>query len=143
MKKLLSLSLLFLLIFFGVVAITSAGDLKVNVACPRSVAVGSELRVSVSTYNESPDPVSFSRAMVGLTGNSAGIISGLGLWGPYQRSFSVINIAPHSPGPTGNIKIVDAVPLDLAGTMAALFVNVLNSDGNKVIGSGGCIVNVR
>ena len=147
MKKLLVLSLLFLLVCLGSVDIAKAANcdyaIDVNMTCPKTITAGQVLNVSVTVCNDEAIPVTLNREMVGLIGNTGGsaggTLGGAGIYGPFNRavSFSL------SPGGclTKSVKIVDTVPSQLVGTIGAIMVFFNTANGCTIDGDG-CMVQV-
>jgi len=142
MKKILSLSLLFLVVSFGVVAAASAGcnlPINVDLTCPTSVAVGAGFSVSAVVHNEGGSIVNLNRGMVGLIGNAAGTLGGAGIYGPFNRSLSWS--VPAYGSITKSVSVLNPVPSALGGKIAAVMFSLITSKG-CTISSEMCIVQV-
>lgn len=158
MKKILSLSISFLIICFGLVASGNAQGNDVGVdlgwSCPTSVKVGAALFVTITPYNwdDCQNSITLTRAMTGLVGNSGGTLGGTGIWGPYNKTFSPWtvgaatcdqygNVISPGSGATRSLKIIDSVPSTLVGTNAMAYFGFLNSSGHEM-GSGMCMITI-
>ena len=143
MKKLLALSLLLLLVAFGVVTTASASScsLPIHVAltCPTSVAAGAGFSVSAYVCNESGSKVYLNRGMVGLIGNAAGTLGDAGIYGPFNRNLSWS--VPAYGCITRSIIVLNPVPAALGGKIAAVMFSLFNAKG-CVIESDGCLVEI-
>lgn len=120
-----------------------AGDLEVEIQCPGSVTVGNPLDVTVvNIQNKEALPVSISKALVGFGGNMGNSVTGIGLFGPFSRSFN-LTVQPGEilTGPWV-IRIIDKVPSSLAGKVAAAIVMFTNANYNSNFGGDGCGVEV-
>jgi hypothetical protein len=119
MKRLLALSLLFLVVSFIVVTTASAAscdyDIDVDLSCPRTVAAGQVLNVAVTACSNESVPGTLDREMVGLIGNrggsAGGTLGGAGIYGPFKRGVSFTVGPGHCV--TKNVRIVNAVPSQL------------------------------
>lgn len=145
MKKILSLSLLFLLVFLGLVATAIAADcdyeIHCDVHCPKTVTAGNALNVTVSCDNNGSGSVSLNRGMVSLVGNAGGTIGGAGMYGPFNKNFTTPWNISWGGSATRNVNIVGTVPSQLAGTIALANFNLITSNG-CVIAGGICLVQV-
>jgi hypothetical protein len=67
----------------------------VQLACPASVKAGQPLTVTVNLYNwDCYESMNVSRFMMSIIGNANGTLSGLGIFGPYNRSLSTPRVVP-------------------------------------------------
>ena len=147
MKKLLALSLLCLLVSFGLVtaafAATCDYNVDVDLSCPKTVKAGQVLNVSVTACNNESESGTLNREMVGLIGNTGGsaggTLGGAGIYGPFNRGVSFTL----DPGNcvTKSVKIVDAVPSQLTGTIAWATFMFITPNG-CVISGDDCMVQV-
>lgn len=128
-----------------------AANLEVKIQCPSSVTVGNPLDVTVvNIQNKDKNvegkvqalPVSISKALVGFGGNMGNSVTGIGVFGPFSRSFN-LTVQPGEvlTGPWV-IRIIDKVPSSLAGKVAAAGVTFTNADYSSNFGGDGCGVEV-
>jgi hypothetical protein len=117
-----------------------ADALDLNITCPNSVKNGTPLNVTVNMSNNTEDSITLANALVGLGGNASNTLSGIGLFGPFNRTFN-ITIASWDSA-TQAVQIIDKVPSNLKGKMAMAVVALTSSDFNRSYGTGKCLVNV-
>jgi hypothetical protein len=139
---------LFCCILFSVVFLSignvQAEVLEVDIACPDTIKVGSPLEVTVVSIVNTDliNSVAIEKALVGFGGNMGNSVSGIGLFGPFNR---VLNW-PVGPGATINdgrkITIIDKVPSALAGKVAMATVYFTTANYKEELGSDSCGVNV-
>jgi hypothetical protein len=153
MKKSLIVSLsVFLVIFiFSAVSFAVEYDLDIAVACPASVKQGTALTVTVTAYNwDCVNNASLTRGMVVFGGNSGGTIGGVGIWGPYNKNWAsnpwnighATGTYCDTPGQvTRSFQVIGAVPASLAGTVAMVSFEFLDSAGHTIEGNT-CMVSV-
>jgi len=123
----------------------------VQLACPASVKVGQPLTVTVNLYNwDCYDSLSINRFMMIVMGNANGTLSGLGIFGPYNRSLSTPKVVPPAvcgstttPGTVTpfNLTAMNTVPASLSGKMATITFEAITDKG-QTFGGGECMVNV-
>jgi hypothetical protein len=86
--------------------------------------------------------VAIEKALIGFGGNMGNSVSGIGLFGPFNR---VLNWSV-GPGGTINdgrkIRIIDKVPSALAGKVAMATVFFTTGNYKEELGSDACGVNV-
>lgn len=124
--------------------------LDVDLACPSTVKIGKPLAVTVYLKNWDYSPVTVSRSMAFLAGNStSNTFASVGLWGPFHKNGFGTKIVPGvnqnnwTPGTVAafNITVINAVPNSLAGKMAVTGVDFLDSSGRSE-GGNSCMVSV-
>jgi hypothetical protein len=121
-----------------------AGDLEISMQCPDNVTVGQALDVTITSIKntDSENPVTISRALAGFGGNMGNSATGIGLFGPFNRTWTEITLQPGATdGIQRQIRIIDKVPSSLAGKVAAATV-VLTKRNYASIGGDSCGVNV-
>jgi len=132
----------------------SFAGIIVNVKCPASVKVGTALNVTATVENDDCNAaVSIGRGMTSLMGNSGGTLGNMGIWGPYQRSFTgwtapkatcdaYGNLVTPGTSPAKSVNII-TVPSTgvLNNKMATAYFWVISATGNNQ-GVGSCYVNV-
>lgn len=127
-----------------------ATDIEVTLECPENVTVGNPLDVIVTkivndedTADPESSPAIIGHALVGLGGNMGNSITGIALFGPFSRPFSLTV----QPGQTVNgpwvIRIIDKVPTSLGGKVAMATVGFTTASYSKMFAGEGCGVNVR
>jgi hypothetical protein len=156
MKKLILLSIMCLLVCFGLENPVAADDgVDVDIVCPASVKAGTALSVTVYPHNEDCyNSYTFTRGMAGLGGNNSTkfALGFLGLYGPFEKKFSSWlipqatcdqygNLISPGTGETRTITIVNAVPSTLVNTMAMTMFGFVDADG-KPDASDACFVTV-
>lgn len=126
---------------------SNAHAISSSLSCPSSVKAGTQLNVNIVVANWDYLPVTLKAADVFLMGNSVqNTLLSMGFWGPFRRTgFGPIDFPAYnnySPASVEfNIKVMDSVPASLAGKMAIVSVNLINSS-NHDIDSKNCFVNV-
>ncbi|MDH4231705.1 MAG: hypothetical protein OEW04_06710, partial [Nitrospirota bacterium] len=126
----------------------------VQLACPVSVQQGTALTVTVYLYNQDCySSVSVDRFMASVMGNTDGTLSGLGLFGPANKAYSVTKVVPPAtcdaygtvitPGTVAafTMTVNSAVPSSLSGKMATVDIEAVTDTG-QTFGGGECMVNV-
>ena len=149
MKKLLVLSLLLFIVSFGIVTAASAAtcdyNVDVDLSCPKTVKAGQVLNVSVTACNNEPVSGTLNREMVGLIGNTGGsaggTLGGAGIYGPFNRGYSFSFTVGPGSCVTKSVKIVDAVPSQLTGTIAWATFMFITPNGCIITGDD-CMVQV-
>jgi hypothetical protein len=130
------------------VGATFAYPLEVDLTCPVAKRAGKLLTVTMDLENWECNPVSFSRTLVGLVGNSNDSLGGAGFWGPYNRKWAKGTVLaascpsgfPVSPGTlTMNVPVISSVPASLVGTMAMVTVLIDLDDDEE---GDACMVEV-
>ena len=126
------------------------GKVSVSIDCPVSVASGTPLSVTVHLTNwDCGAPVTVSRFIATLMGNSDGTLAGLGLFGPAKKTLATAKTVP--PGVCGvsagtvppfALQIADAVPASLKGKTALVALTALSASG-ETFGDNSCFVNVQ
>jgi hypothetical protein len=88
--------------------------------------------------------------MARVIGNADGTLSGLGIFGPYNRPLSTPRVVPPAscgttttPGTVTpfNLTVMNAVPASLSGKMATVDIEAITNKG-QTFGGGECVVNV-
>jgi hypothetical protein len=118
--------------------------LEVDIACPDTVTVGSPLEVTVVSILNTDiiNSVVIEKALVGFGGNMGNSVSGIGLFGPYNRTLNW-NVGPGATIADGRkIRIIDKVPAALAGKVAMATVMFTTGNYKEQLGSDSCGVNV-
>jgi hypothetical protein len=81
-------------------------------------------------------------ALVGLGGNMGNSVTGIALFGPFSRPFSLtVQPAQTINGPWV-IRVIDKVPPSLAGKVAMATVGLTDAKYSKTFGGEACGVNV-
>jgi hypothetical protein len=135
--------ILFSIVFIGFNQ-AQAEVLEVDIACPDTVTVGSQLEVTVVSILNTDiiNSVVIEKALVGFGGNMGNSVSGIGLFGPYSRTLNW-NVGPGATIADGRkIKIIDKVPAALAGKVAMATVVFTTGNYKEQLGSDSCGVNV-
>jgi len=140
MKRTLLFVLAVVVIYAGT---ASAQDVKLDVKCPPNIRAGSllnvTLNVSASTL-ECTGTIGVPRLMVAIGGNAQDTLGGIGIWGPFLRPANWTLTFCAAPL-TKTVKVIDAMPATVVGTMAMVMVKAIDSAGRE-LGSGTCYVNV-
>ena len=131
------------IVLLGIVS-AQAGALEVDIACPDTVKVGSPLEVTVVSIvnTDAENSVDIPKALVGFGGNMGNSVSGIGLFGPFNR---VLNWSVGAGGTIADgrkITIIDKVPSALAGKVAMATVVFTTANYKEELGSDACGVNV-
>jgi len=142
MKKYL---LLFSLLFWASSAFAVSVDGEL--VCPDTKKEGEKLACKVQLANYGCSDVKITGAMVMFVGNSGNTLGGMGIWGPYVRSFLNNEIIPAgdpdecasnggffatTPGTfASNIKIIDPVP-SVSPTVGAATIQIELTDLNPL-----------
>ena len=124
----------------------------VQIACPASVKVGKPLTVTVNLYNwDCYESISVNRFMMRVMGNADGTLSGLGIFGPYNRPLGTPKPVPAATCDTSettpgtvtpfSLTVMSAVPASLSGKMATVDIEAITTKG-QTFGGGECVVNV-
>jgi hypothetical protein len=113
-----------------------ANNLDLNITCPDSVKNGGPLNVTVNMSNNTEDSITVANALVGIGGNASNTLSGIGLFGPFNRSLNVTIASGNSASRT--VQIIDKVPANMKGKMAMAIVALTSSDFNKGYGTEKC-----
>jgi hypothetical protein len=135
--------ILFSIVFIGFNQ-AQAEVLEVDISCPDTVTVGSQLEVTVVSILNTDiiNSVVIEKALVGFGGNMGNSVSGIGLFGPYSRTLNW-NVGPGATITDGRkIKIIDKVPAALAGKVAMATVVFTTGNYKEQLGSDSCGVNV-
>jgi hypothetical protein len=135
--------ILFSIVFIGFNQ-AQAEVLEVDIACPDTVTVGSALEVTVVSILNTDliNSVVIEKALVGFGGNMGNSVSGIGLFGPYNRTLNW-NVGPGATIADGRkIRIIDKVPAALAGKVAMATVMFTKGNYKEQLGSDSCGVNV-
>jgi len=122
-----------------------------DISCPASVNVGSPLTVTVALYNwDCDNSLNVARFMMSVVGNADGTLSGLGIFGPYNRSLSTPKVVPPAscgatttPGTVTpfNLTAMNTVPASLSGKMALVMIDAMSATGQSISGKE-CMVQV-
>ncbi|MDH4230609.1 MAG: hypothetical protein OEW04_01100 [Nitrospirota bacterium] len=126
-------------------------QIALELACPASVKVNQSLTVKVNLYNrDCHSSVRVDRFIMSVVGNSNGTLSGLGIFGPYNRSLGTPKEVPPAicdttttPGIVTpfNLTVMNAVPVSLSNKMAIVDVEAITDKG-QTFGGGDCVVNI-
>jgi len=125
-----------------------AGVLEVDIACPDTVTVGNPLEVTVVSIVNTDliNSVAIEKALIGFGGNMGNSVSGIGLFGPFNRVLNWSVGPGGTPGGTiadgRKIRIIDKVPSALAGKVAMATVFFTTGNYKEELGSDACGVNV-
>jgi hypothetical protein len=136
-------------LFFMGLGICYAQDVEFTLQCPENIKAGNPLDVTVSNILNDEDPQDpeagpavIGHALVGLGGNMGNSVTGIALFGPFSRPFSLTV----QPGQTVSgpwvLRIIDKVPASLAGKVAMATVMFSNAGYSENFGGNSCGVNV-
>jgi len=137
--------LVVLLLGIMAICVTSAfaGDLEVEVFCPKSVNAGSALKVNAVAYNNGKTSVTLNRYAAGVVGNYNNIVNTGRVYGPYAKKMTTSVTIPAGGTVTlSSVPILSPVSTDLKGYMALVVVNFINNSGQS-LGGNTCLVNVQ
>jgi hypothetical protein len=136
--------------FTGFTVVPPENPVDIKLQCPSSVNAGFPLNVTVNIENSDCfNSVTMGHAMVSLNGNSNNTLSGMGMWGPYKKTFSswTLPAATCLPNFTSSkssksIQVISAVPSSLANTLSMVIFRFLSPSG-EMSADGQCWVKVN
>jgi len=137
--------LVVLLLGIMAICVTSAfaGDLEVEVFCPKSVNAGSALKVNAVAYNNGKTSVTLNRYAAGVVGNYNNIVNTGRVYGPYAKTMGSRTIPTSGAGVSiSNITVISPVPTDIRGKMALVVLDFINNNGQS-LGGNTCLVDVQ
>ncbi|SEM70565.1 hypothetical protein SAMN04489760_13630 [Syntrophus gentianae] len=120
--------------------------------CPEYAIAGGPLNVTIKNVRNYGTDVALNRYTALIAGNFGNVLSNGLIYGPYAKTTAAKTVPACmldtyglciSPGTINNFKIpvLSAIPDNLKGKMAMVYVNFINNSGQSITG-GNCLVNV-